>query len=136
MWTIIIAAQLGILSILDIRKKCVPVIGVIELLFTVLILQFFDPAELWEYIICILVGVTFLLVSKLSKEAIGYGDSLVILILGIQLGFWKFVELLTYSMFLLGVASLIILVLKGNRKKVGVPFVPMLAAGYLLTVYT
>ena len=38
------------------------------------------------------VGVLFLLVSKVTEEAIGYGDSVAIMILGGYLGFWKLWE--------------------------------------------
>ena len=76
------------------------------------------------------------MISRLSREALGYGDSLLILILGIQLGFWGLLETLTYSMFLLGVSSLIYLVLKGNHREISIPFVPILTVGYLLAVYT
>lgn len=40
------------------------------------------------------VGVLFLLVSKVTEEAIGYGDSVAIMILGGYLGFWKVVGVL------------------------------------------
>ena len=39
------------------------------------------------------VGVLFLLVSKVTEEAIGYGDSVAIMILGGYLGFWKVVAI-------------------------------------------
>ncbi len=138
MWTIAIILELGMLSIFDIRRKCLPVMGLILLFVTVLIRQFFSHVTFREYMACILVGGVFILISKLSKEALGYGDSLVILALGIQLGFWGFMESLAYSMFLLGVVSLIFLVLKGkgNDRRLSIPFVPILTVGYLLAVYT
>ena len=43
-----------------------------------------------------LIGMIFIGISKITREAIGYGDSLAILILGIYLGvwdFWKFLRL-------------------------------------------
>mgnify|MGYP000600478300 CR=1 FL=1 len=45
------------------------------------------------------VGVLFLLVSKVTEEAIGYGDSVAIMILGGYLGFWKVVGVLAAAFF-------------------------------------
>ncbi len=136
MWTIAVGAQLCILSIWDIRRKSLSVIGLAVVFITVVAQRLFLPASFWDYLASALVGGGFLLISKLSKEALGYGDSLLILILGIQLDFWKLIEALTCSMFLLGVASLIFLVLKGNHREISIPFVPILTVGYFLAVYT
>ncbi len=136
MWTIVVGAQLCGLSILDIRRKCLPLIAVMAIFITVVIQCLCEPTSFGEYVASALVGGGFLLISRLSREALGYGDSLLILILGIQLGFWGLLATLTYSMFLLGVSSLIYLVLKGNHREISIPFVPILTVGYLLAVYT
>ena len=75
------------------------------------------------------VGVLFLLVSKVTEEAIGYGDSVAIMILGGYLGFWKVVEVLAAAIFTSGVCS-VILALRGRVKTM--PFFPFLTLGYIL----
>ena len=70
------------------------------------------------------VGVLFLLVSKVTEEAIGYGDSVAIMILGGYLGFWKVVGVLAA-----GVCS-VILAFRGRVKTM--PFFPFLTLGYIL----
>lgn len=75
------------------------------------------------------VGVLFLLVSKVTEEAIGYGDSVAIMILGGYLGFWKVVGVLTAAIFTSGVCS-VILALRGRVK--AMPFFPFLTLGYIL----
>ena len=75
------------------------------------------------------VGVLFLLVSKVTEEAIGYGDSVAIMILGGYLGFWKVVGLLAAAIFTSGVCS-VILALRGRVKTM--PFFPFLTLGYIL----
>ena len=74
------------------------------------------------------VGVLFLLVSKV-KEAIGYGDSVAIMILGGYLGFWKVVGVLAVAFFTSGVCS-VILAFRGRVKTM--PFFPFLTLGYIL----
>lgn len=75
------------------------------------------------------VGVLFLLVSKVTEEAIGYGDSVAIMILGGYLGFWKVVGVLAAAIFTSGVCS-VILALRGRVKTM--PFFPFLTLGYIL----
>ena len=75
------------------------------------------------------VGVLSLLVSKVTEEAIGYGDSVAIMILGGYLGFWKVVEVLAAAIFTSGVCS-VILAFRGRVKTM--PFVPFLTLGYIL----
>ena len=75
------------------------------------------------------VGVLSLLVSKVTEEAIGYGDSVAIMILGGYLGFWKVVGVLAAAIFTSGVCS-VILALRGRVKTM--PFFPFLTLGYIL----
>ena len=75
------------------------------------------------------VGVLFLFVSKVTEEAIGYGDSVAIMILGGYLGFWKVVGVLAAAFFTSGVCS-VILAFRGRVKTM--PFFPFLTLGYIL----
>ena len=75
------------------------------------------------------VGVLFFLVSKVTEEAIGYGDSVAIMILGGYLGFWKVVGVLAAAFFTSGVCS-VILAFRGRVKTM--PFFPFLTLGYIL----
>lgn len=83
----------------------------------------------------ILGGVTlgglFLLVSKVTREGMGYGDSLGILALGVFLGIWRLAELLCLAFLLLFFTAMILFFKKSN-KKYGIPFYPFLAIGYLM----
>ena len=49
----------------------------------------------------IAVGLCFLGISRLTGEGIGYGDSIMILLLGIYLGIWKLLIVLSGAFFLL-----------------------------------
>ena len=61
-------------------------------------------------------GILFLWISKITNEAIGYGDSLAILILGIYLGIWGLLEVLMTAFFILGIIGLICVVIKRKKK--------------------
>lgn len=68
-------------------------------------------------------GILFLWISKITNEAIGYGDSLAILILGIYLGIWGLLEVLMTAFFILGIIGLICVVIKRKRKDLLFPFI-------------
>ena len=65
----------------------------------------------------------------MTEEAIGYGDSVAIMILGGYLGFWKVVGVLATAFFTSGVCS-VILAFRGRVKTM--PFFPFLTLGYIL----
>ena len=67
--------------------------------------------------------------AGICAEAIGYGDSVAIMILGGYLGFWKVVGVLAAAFFTSGVCS-VILAFRGRVKTM--PFFPFLTLGYIL----
>jgi len=79
------------------------------------------------------IGLLFIFLSKMSKGGIGMGDALLISAIGIYLGFWKLILLTGYGLFLSGIFSLILIIVKKDRK-LTIPFVPFLCAGYLWMV--
>ena len=77
------------------------------------------------------VGIGFLIVSRCTKEALGYADSWMIFLLGMYLGIWKLVSALSFSFLAAGIWSLGKVVLKKKGRKEVIPFLPFLTAGYL-----
>ena len=75
-----------------------------------------------------------ILVSKVTREGFGYGDSWAILALGIYLGLWGVLDVLVGTFCFLAVAALVCLTAKKMSRKHTIPFIPFLAAGYLLSV--
>lgn len=81
-----------------------------------------------------LVGGIFVGISKLTKEAIGYGDSFAIMILGVYLGLWGLLEVLASAFLVLGILGIVTFVLRKQRGNWALPFFPFLTVGYLLSV--
>ena len=75
-------------------------------------------------------GCIFLMISKMTRESFGYGDSLLILLLGVVVGFWNLISLLAIAFFLSAVVSAAALVFGKFHRKTTVPFVPFLGIGY------
>ncbi len=77
-------------------------------------------------------GVCFL-VSWLGRQGLGYGDSVLILICGISLGFWTCMWITFTAFFWAGIWAVILLVKRsGEVRKRAFPFVPFLLLGYVI----
>ena len=76
-------------------------------------------------------GIVFLLISRGSGESFGYGDSILILIIGIFLGFWNLMYLLLGAFSMAAVFSAVMMIKHRFNRKSSFPFVPFLAAAYL-----
>ena len=77
------------------------------------------------------VGIVFMVVSRVTEEAFGYGDSILILIMGGFLGFWNILSLLVAAFSIAALFSIFMLVRKKFHKKSAFPFVPFLTAVYI-----
>lgn len=80
------------------------------------------------------IGVIFLLVSKMTKEAVGYGDSWIITILGVYLGGQRLIWTLFLSSFFAGLVALFLLWKNKWKGGSSLPFVPFLAVSFLAVV--
>lgn len=76
------------------------------------------------------VGLVFLLASRITKEAFGYGDSILILIMGCFLGFWDLMSVLAAAFLVAAAFSAVMLWRKKFSRRSAFPFVPFLAAAY------
>lgn len=77
-------------------------------------------------------GVVFIGVSKVTEEGFGYGDSILILVLGIYLGFWNLLGVLLGAFFLSAGFAVIALYFRMFNRNTGYPFVPFLCTSYIL----
>lgn len=78
-----------------------------------------------------LIGVSFVLLSEITDEGIGYGDSIGILVLGIFLGFWRVLTVISTAFFLLLCVLIPVMWKKRMSRKAALPFYPFLTGGYL-----
>lgn len=131
--TIILGVFLLIEGIRDLQKHevsmiTVAVIGVIGVILQLGILQE-NGLEIFSGI---LVGIVLLLLAKMTREKIGYGDGWIFVVTGIYLGFRGNIYLLLLSLFGASLASIFLLVFKKADRKTELPFVSFILPGYLL----
>ncbi len=136
MWEVDRILCLGILlvfSVIDVRRRCLPTVLLAVCGLAVICYRLFIcRLDLWLVFGGVLTGACFLLLSRVTKEGVGYADSLLILILGIYLGLWRLLELLSAAFFLLFLAAVPLLAFKKMSRKYRLPFLPFLTGGCLI----
>lgn len=128
---VIFAGYLGVLTVMDIRNKRLNLLFLLSG-FLLMAAGFFCKREIHPLLLATGagVGLVFLLASRVTGESFGYGDSILIMIMGGFLGFWDILSLLTAAFLLAAVFSVIMLVRKKFNRKTAFPFVPFLMIAY------
>lgn len=121
-------------AVMDIQYRSVPgwmllIEGIMVLIYRVL----FTEGSIYLWAAGGAVGIAFLLVSRGTREGLGYADSITIFLLGIFLGIWELLAVLGTAFLLSGMAAMVCLAIKHWSRKKTMPFLPFLAAAYLIT---
>ena len=133
---IIIAISLLGLAMVDIFRKRIPLMVVVGLIVTAIGAVIFTHS--FDVVLTLGgagVGLVFILVSKVTKEGIGYGDSLLILALGIYLGFWEVMVLIMIAFFLSALFAVFVAIIRKKGRKATFPFVPFIAFSYVVVMF-
>lgn len=120
-----------VLSVQDFRERMISgmFLGV-GAVATVCSQVIWNRNSLWECIGGMLIGFVFLGISKLTREGFGYGDSILITILGIYIGIWNLIYVLVIAFSLVTIGAIFVLIkFRFHRQKV-LPFIPFLTVGY------
>lgn len=133
---VIVFLLLLLCSVSDLRKRRISTKLLIGMSLALAVFRLLSGSEMVSSIFGgILIGLFFELISKLTEEAIGYGDSWIILLLGGYLGGEKLLLLVITAFFLAGLLSLIGLVWRKWSRTAAIPFVPFLTLAYAGVVF-
>ena len=124
---------LGIISIMDIATKKIPVV----------VLFFMAGVGIWGIVIekkaassvalALIPGIVLFLVAFLTKQQIGYGDAVVIILMGLFVTADIICSALVMGLSIAGVISVIMIAFKKSNLKKQIAFTPFLLLGYGLT---
>lgn len=83
----------------------------------------------------LLIGLSVVLLSKVTRGKIGMGDGLILCVTGLGLGFWGNMELLFAALFAAALISIFLLAFRLADRKKSIPFVPFLLLGFVVTLF-
>lgn len=127
---------LFICVVTDIKKKKISVVACVVFFvagLTVDILYKMESLEelgnMWQ---SFLPGIILILLAVVTKEKIGKGDGLVMVVMGILLGIEKSLEIFMTALFLSAAVAIGLIITKKVKRNYEMPFVPFLAVGMCL----
>ena len=128
----VVFALLAMCSISDCRKKTIPYVLLLGLGVIVVAFLFLDNGvSLRMRMGGVVLGVLFLFISKCTKEAIGYGDSFILLFLGIHMGILQVLGIVFVAALVAAVFSVFFLWKYHWKRQATLPFVPFLTISYM-----
>lgn len=119
-------------SVTDLKHRRIRKAVVAVYLALVLLGHAMGKTALMDLLPGFLPGLFCLVLSWVSREGLGYGDSILILGCGVSLGFWPCMEILFLSFFLAGVWAVVLLLSRRAGRGKEIPFVPFLFLGALI----
>lgn len=124
---IILGMALGVLAWLDFKDKEIPLwICVLEIIVG-LGFAFFERRELMSLLLACIPGGMAIVFSWISREAIGYGDGIVLVMLGCYLSLSQVLSIGLQAFGVAGVVAFILLVVFRKNGRYRIPFIPFLA---------
>lgn len=122
---------LGVICVFDIKRKKIPVYMLIILAAAGIISNFtVGEFDIEKRIIAMLPGMILLIVSMITKQQIGYGDGLIILIMGLYIDIDDILSIVLSSFLLSSIAAIILMTVFKKKKNFEMAFSPFLLIGY------
>ena len=110
---------MGVICVFDIKRKKIPVYMLIILAAAGIISNFtVGEFDIEKRIIAMLPGMILLIVSMITKQQIGYGDGMIILIMGLYIDIDDILSIVLSSFLLSSIAALILMTVFKKKKNV------------------
>lgn len=127
---------LAINAYTDFKKKKIYAVSVIGfIIIGVIIFIIKKDHEFFSLLGGLAIGLLVLIVSRLSSQAVGFGDGLIFLVTGVYLGFSRNLALLLYGLLICGVVSLVLVTFRKWKMKNEIPFVPFVFIAFILMIF-
>ena len=122
---------LGVICVFDIKRKKIPVYMLIVLAAAGIISNFtVGEFDIEKRIIAMLPGMILLIVSMITKQQIGYGDGMIILIMGLYIDIDDILSIVLSSFLLSSIAAIILMTVFKKKKNFEMAFSPFLLIGF------
>ena len=122
---------LGVVCVFEKKRKKIPVYMLIILAAAGIISNFtVGEFDIEKRIIAMLPGMILLIVSMITKQQIGYGDGMIILIMGLYIDIDDILSIVLSSFLLSSIAAIILMTVFKKKKNFEMAFSPFLLIGY------
>lgn len=129
MWIITVVFMV-ICTVVDVKKKEIPIAFIMLFGFlTAVYIGLFDKREIILILYSFIPGALLLALSLCTRESIGYGDGLVVLVLGMLTGVETCFLVVGLGLLVSSLCALILLVLRKVNGRSRLPFIPFLTIG-------
>ncbi len=133
MEAICMTGMLLYLSAEDIKRKTIPVIPMMGCgIFAIVLHLISGKNDILNMAVGMIPGVIAYVLSVLTKEKIGKGDAVLLMVTGLYMGFWGNVFMLWIGLIFAAVGGIIAIAMFKRKRGDELPFVPFLFAGYLV----
>lgn len=121
------------LSAADVRCRKIPGLALIlgsimAVSYTILV----GVSHIWLAVGGFLIGFLFVLLSRVTGEQLGYGDSWLLCVLGVYLGTWNMLLLLFAAWMSVALAAMATLAVCRFRRGMTLPMIPFITIGYII----
>lgn len=127
---LILGIWLGVQGCVDFKYKEIPLWFSILGAIIGIIFCFAEKRALGNVLLSCVPGVAALVFSRLTKEIMGYGDGIVLVVMGIYLSLEHLISIGITAFTIAGVAALILLVVFQKKGSYRIPFIPFLSMAY------
>lgn len=132
-WLIGYIFVLVILSVIDIRRKIVPMWGILSTLLISMVVVCLkneeSPSDMFIFCISLVPGLSMVFISWVTAGKVGIGDGLLLIAIGMGIGFENCIYVLCVALIFSCIVSGILLVLKKANRNTHIPFVPFITLG-------
>ncbi|MCQ2530367.1 MAG: prepilin peptidase [Lachnospiraceae bacterium] len=130
---ILLLGFLFVAAWIDYKKKELPLVLIVSMGLSGIVFQIIvRQMSFLNLLFGSLIGILFLGIGKITRQALGYGDGFILVATGIFLGFSENVLLLLLGVLLAAGFSIGLMIFRKKTKKDEIPFLPFLFTGYVL----
>lgn len=132
---VIVAVGLGILAFWDLRTREV-LQGVVIVIFLVgiCLVGIRNKGWSWEWAYSLIPGLICFILARITREAIGYGDAMVISMLSVYFSLHRIITICWYALLGAAAVSVLLVVCKKRKKEDEIPFIPFLFGSDLISL--
>lgn len=126
----ILGVVLLIQGLIDLKHKEIPILVSVMGAVVGIGICILEKREIGSLLLAILPGIVALLFARMSHEALGYGDGVLFVVMGIYLSLENVLEIALIAFGMAGVWALILITICRKERSYQIPFVPFLTSAY------